>query len=387
MKILFILTTTTMSNGSIKAIYYLILGLRAKGVEAFVVCPNRNGVYEKLKSLGIPVWDIPTRNNVYPPIKSLYDIFMFCIRLIYYAYINRIAFNRITEICLQFKPDIIHSNGSLCNVGEKVAEKLKITHIYHIREYQDLDFGYHIMPTKKHFIRSFSKPKKWAICITKGVRNHFHLDDLNSTVVYDGVKHNSEVQPIKAKHNYFLFVGRLTEGKGISSAIRAFGKFHETYKNYELWIAGMALDAGYDSYLKNLCIELAIQDSVKFLGVRDDVDKLMQNAKAVVMASQFEGFGLVTAEAMYNGTLVIGKNTGGTKEQIENGLDLTGNKIALSFLNEKELVQCMNDAVNMDIEKYNQIIESGQKTVSNLYSIEQNIDRIYSFYKRILCAK
>lgn len=40
---------------------------------------------------------------------------------------------------------------------------------------------------------------------------------------------------------------------------------------------------------------------------------------ALIVPSPFEAFGLITAEAMFNKCLVIGRDTAGTKEQFDNG--------------------------------------------------------------------
>lgn len=384
MNVLFILNTTTVCNGATKAFYQLVLELKKKNVNTFVVCPNQNGIYKDLVTQGIQTFQVQMRNHTYPPTKSIKDIGLFFIRICYYAYINKKAISKLLEICNSIHPDIIHSNGSLINIGENTAEKLSIHHIYHIREYQDLDFGYKMMPNKKAFIASFSQPNKWAICITKGVQEHFNLSDKNSVVIYDGVKHRNEIRQLKNKSNYFLFAGRLTSGKGIDDALTSFSEFHKDFQHYEFWIAGMAMESSYQTYLEELCKKLNIENSVKFLGPRNDIDELMTNSKAVIMASRFEGFGLVTAEAMFNGTLVIGRNTGGTKEQFQNGKNYTSENIGLPFNTVPELTSQMKVAATMDVQKYTHIIEISQEVVSSLYSIENHADKVYKFYCHIL---
>lgn len=64
-----------------------------------------------------------------------------------------------------------------------------------------------------------------------------------------------------------------------------------------------------------------IASQVVFLGMRKDIYSLMKDAMALIVPSYWEGFGFITTEAMFNGCLVIGRNTSGTKEQFDNGLD------------------------------------------------------------------
>lgn len=42
----------------------------------------------------------------------------------------------------------------------------------------------------------------------------------------------------------------------------------------------------------------------------------MNRATALIVPSPFEAFGLITAEAMFNKCLVIGKDTAGTKNNL-----------------------------------------------------------------------
>lgn len=53
----------------------------------------------------------------------------------------------------------------------------------------------------------------------------------------------------------------------------------------------------------------------------------MNRATALIVPSPFEAFGLITAEAMFNKCLVIGKDTAGTKEQFDNGQKNTIKKL------------------------------------------------------------
>ena len=58
-------------------------------------------------------------------------------------------------------------------------------------------------------------------------------------------------------------------------------------------------------------------DSIVFSPCQKDVKPYFSNAKAFIMASTNEGLGRVTAEAMFYGCPVIAKDSGGTKDFIE----------------------------------------------------------------------
>lgn len=384
MKVLYILSTTTLSNGATKAFLTLCFGLRKKGVEPIVICPNKGGGYQLLKNKGVKTFCIANRNSVFPPFNSIKNKCLYIPRLVIHSVINTISVFKLKKICTDLKPDIIHSNGALIDVGYRTARKLKIPHIYHLREYQDLDFGMKIKPSMNGFKDILSK--SFSICITTGVKQHFITDQNKDKmrVIYDGVHDIDNIAFCPKKEKYFLFVGRIDEAKGFKNVIIAFSRFIKKHNGYKLLVAGAPLSLEYFEEIKSYIQKNGLNNYVVFLGIRDDVDNLMQRAYAFIMSSRFEGFGLVTAEAMFNGCLVIGHNTGGTKEQFDNGLQMIGDEIGLRYNNVDELYERMIDVAENGIESYFPMIMRSQKAASSLYSIETYVDKVLEYYKTIL---
>lgn len=69
--------------------------------------------------------------------------------------------------------------------------------------------------------------------------------------------------------------------------------------------------------LEDLVVELGLKDRFHFLGWVDEVEKLLCALDVFVSASETESFGLVIAEAMAAGTVVVATETEGAKEVIE----------------------------------------------------------------------
>lgn len=69
--------------------------------------------------------------------------------------------------------------------------------------------------------------------------------------------------------------------------------------------------------LEDLVGELGLKDRFTFLGWVDEVEKLLCALDVFVSASETESFGLVIAEAMAAGTVVVATETEGAKEVIE----------------------------------------------------------------------
>ena len=189
----------------------------------------------------------------------------------------------------------------------------------------------------------------------------------------------------ETKENYFLFVGRLEKIKGIKELIEQYAIFIKKNKqsDIKLKIAGDSLDVNYKNNLYSLVENLGVKDKVDFLGQRSDVYDLMYNAYALFVPSYSEGFGFITAEAMFNGCLVVGHNTAGTKEQFDNGFDLFGEDIAIRFDRYDQISVLMKQIEENGIEYYYPMIKRAQEVVK-LYTIEESVNRVYNFYCNIL---
>ena len=103
----------------------------------------------------------------------------------------------------------------------------------------------------------------------------------------------------------------------------------------------------------------------------------MSHAQALVVASHFEGFGFTTVESMINKTIVIGRNTSGTKEQFDIGLNLTGQEIGFRFSNIEQLEKQLCNVVEKD---YTILIQNAYKVASELYTVEKCVDSINKLY-------
>ena len=98
----------------------------------------------------------------------------------------------------------------------------------------------------------------------------------------------------------FISVGRLDPQKGHETLLRATARVMQEVPACELWIVGDTQHGGenYSSSLLELSAELGVSKNVTFLGVRHDIAGLLAQTDAFVLASRWEGFGLVFLEAM-----------------------------------------------------------------------------------------
>ena len=164
--------------------------------------------------------------------------------------------------------------------------------------------------------------------------------------------------------------------------IEQFAVFARKNKEIHLLIAGDYFSG--DKYYEK-CIETIrrnnLEDRVLFLGRRDDIYNLMKSAKTLFVCSRFEGFGFTSVEAMYCGTLVVGRNVGGIKEQFDIGVRETGFEIGLRYTNDEELPALMERAL---VEDFTEMKMRAKKFVESRYTIQRHVDEVYAFYGSIL---
>lgn len=116
---------------------------------------------------------------------------------------------------------------------------------------------------------------------------------------------------VKDRKIRFLYVGRLSQAKGLSYMFKAFDKFKN---EIELTLVGQR------STNKCQVLNKALAEN-NYLGIlsHDEVLKEMRNNDVLIFPSLFEGFGMVVTEAMSQGTPVLTTNRTCGVNFIENG--------------------------------------------------------------------
>ena len=426
MKILYI-SNSTSGGGAPASLFNLVEGVRRSNQVAVVMPQAKGSLYEKLQGKGVTLYtDMPYSLDIWPrginPFRLLYKYVM--------LWRNRHQVgDYIARVIDEFKPDIVHTNAGPLAIGFMEATRRGIPHVWHMREYQDKDFGMTFFPSKAAFKRLLHTKGNYCIAITEDIFRHWELNPEKDTVVYNAIIKGSigdrnsrtQVPGLKcgitpgasdSESKYFLYAGRIEKPKGLMTLLKAFRIYKKRGGENRLLAAGRP--CGLYSVLCKAYVRLSgLTSEVDFLGQRNDVPELMSKAEAFVMSSYSEGFGLTTAEAMLNGCVVIGRNTAGTKEQFDRGEEITrqaicqenkqtatieklGNphvsencqtsEIGLRFENADQLaaqLEYVSDKANAS--HLQQVRENAYKVVTAEYTAERYVSQIIEFYKRVLC--
>jgi len=220
--------------------------------------------------------------------------------------------------------DLVISSSSATHLSKSVITKPETLHLSYIHTPPRFLYGY---------TTSFNYKKHWWTRIGGEIINHFmriydfevsQRPDIliansknvakriekfyrrDSVVIYPPVD-LSEIHLKKTKEEYFLVLSRLARSKGIDVIIEACGKL-----GLPLRIAGTGPE------MAPLRQGSAGYKNIEFLGWVSDEERvsLLQGAKALIVASEDEDFGITAVEAQAAGTPVIAPASGGFLETV-----------------------------------------------------------------------
>lgn len=387
MNVAYILNSTVLTGGSNKSFQVMLKGLIAKGVNPLVVVPDRCGIYEKLLAIGVPVFAVTYRMSTYSRTDTIKDKLLFVPRMIAKMVTNKIAVRALAKEFEKRHIDIVHTNVGIVDIGFLASRRLGLPHIYHLREYGIKDFGIRYFPNWSSFYRQLNASYSYNICITRDIQDYHHQQaNARSRVIYNGISDVMKRLPDNVDNKtYFLFAGRIQPAKGVDLLLEAYSQYVEqVLKPLPLKIAGAIADGLYMERITSFVIRHQLQEHVSFLGDCQNIDELMRGARAIIIPSLHEGFGRCMAEAMFQGCLVIGRNTSGTKEQFDNGMELEGDEIGLRYDTTDELAILLAEVASRPAGYYIPYINRAFVVVNNLYTQESNVCQIYDFYQYIL---
>lgn len=170
-------------------------------------------------------------------------------------------------------------------------------------------------------------------------------------------------------------VGRLVPTKGLPYLIKAFSKVKNQIPQAHLVLLG---DGRLKPELEEQAVNANCQDSIHFLGHRNNIEMLLRGMDVFVLSSIAEGMPRVILEAMAAKVPCVATKVGGIPEII--------NSNDVGFLvqpgNPEELARAMIGVLNMPENKLEKLIERAQNRVKQLYSHEVVREKLRNLYER-----
>ena len=178
---------------------------------------------------------------------------------------------------------------------------------------------------------------------------------------------------------------------------------------WRLQIAGTGSEESLE-YLKQLCKENGVEDTVDFLGFRTDIEELYKQSEIFVLSSRYEGFGLVLIEAMSQGCACVACDYHGRQREIicpdganesfkffaeqsgkaerqvssfnDSGVEVCENGI----LCEVESVEALAEGIKrmMEDEDYRKEVQRNSVVRSKAYSVDWVVQRWENLFDQII---
>lgn len=361
--------------GSNRSILMTVKGLDRTKINPIFVCGGSGPFTEELQKLELKYYTLKHFYSVYPNLtrgNKLLKALLFFPKFIIQRSVNLVALIRVISIILRNRIDLVHTNVGPIHIGFYASILTRRKHIWHLREYQKLDFSMNPIPSMSMF-RNLAGLSR-TVAISKGIYQYFQLKDNTATIIFDGVLSKDESILEKNKESYFLFVGRLDATKGILKLVESFGRFSKINKTFKLKIAGDGRDS---QKVRNLIRQLDLLDRVEMLGFQENIKPLLSKAYAIVVCSKSEAFGRVSVEAMFYGCPVVGLDVAGTREIIK------PDNIGCLFKSFQELEQKLVELIEMDKKKYEELIVRAQQHAITHFTCEKNSDEMQKLYQLV----
>lgn len=364
MRVLFILHNSNLHSGANLAMLEVITQLKKYNIQPFIVFPDSEGTaldYCKENGLEYKVSEywMMLLSETDSCIKNIIKLPLLLYRRV-----------KMNKSCHKFKEvmssiDLVYSNTCTMTFGLMLSQKYSTPHIWHIREFGDLDHRLIYPFGKKQYFSLANKIKSEVVLISKCLYNSRldYFENEKMHLIYDDVdsKYVNLTDRVVGKSKNILIAGDIKEGKGQLIAAEAIVLLNSQGEDsFTLYIAGKIGDDRYKSKIDLLIEKNGLQDKIIFLGHVSDMNELRNKMDIGIVCSNSEAFGRVTVEGMLSKMAMIGRNSGATPEILEDGVSGLLYDGTAENLRDKLLLL-------RDKELFTQIADTGFKRAKELY--------------------
>ncbi len=206
------------------------------------------------------------------------------------------------------------------------------------------------------------------------------VDDGKILVIPNGIDTRAfEAHRYSSTPRHIMMIACLREEKRIDVLVRSMPRILERHPDARLTLAG---DGTCREALTTLVRELGVGERVTFLGHRDDVPALLQDADVFVLPSRSEAFPNSIMEAMAAGVPVVASDVGGipelVRDQVTGRLVPPGNVDALS----NALLTLLGNP--QQVEEFGR---AGRRVIEQTYSFDRMVEQFQTLYDAELSAR
>ncbi len=336
------------------------------------------------------------------------------IQFLFYPW-NIFAAHTVMKKVTDFQPDVVHIHNTHYAIGPLIFRKLhqrKIPVILTLHNFRLLDPSANLFHNNAVFTDTIDKDFPWksvwnkvldnsllktfwtafTVYIHKKLNTWRNIDRiltfsefgkqllLRSTLQLQAqniaIKPNFALESFDTNHSekkdYFVYIGRLSEEKGIESLLGAFSKC-----SYTLKIFG-------DGPLAQKVIHAAqLHPNILYGGFqnKETLHHHLSESQALLVPSiWFEGMPMTVLEAFACGTPVIASRIGILEEMISDGK----NGLLFEPNNEKSIIAAIQSWQTLSTEEKKVISENCKKDFSANYSSQKNVSLLEQIYQEAI---
>lgn len=404
--VLFLDHTAQLGGGEL-SLLDLLEGLNRSLYRPIVVLASDGPLAQKVRDLDIDVRVMPLSTDVVETRKDTLRFRAF-LKLTSVLAIVKYAFS-IAQLARELKIELIHTNSLKSDIYGGLAGRIAfIPAVWHVRDRIDDQY----LPKAAVMVfRLLCKVLPHAVI----ANSHSTLSCLSvhekqtsavvygsirpDTVVFDGItdqhSNSSQLPSLESMiANYgadatqtdpiIAVVGRIAEWKGQHIFIRAAREVLRQHPNAQFWIVGAPLfgEHEYERSLHQQVNSLGLQDSVHFLGFRNDISDILSKVTVVVHSSCLgEPFGRVVIEGMAASKPVVATNGGALPEIITDGQ--TGKLVPMNDPGAmaEAITYLLSDPIEAET-----IGRNGRQMVLDCFTLSQTARGVEKVYDLVLAA-
>ena len=367
MKIVYIVTRADEIGGVQIHVRDLGAALLARGHEVQILAGSGTALPEQLAARGVPFCEVP---DLVRPIAPLSDLR---------------AILQLRRQLRELGPDLVSTHSSKAGWLGRVAGRglgipiLFTAHgwaftegvpglqrrLYALAERLAAPFADHIV-TVSDYDRRLALAYRVAPA-AKLTRVHNGILDL-ADPPRDGPA------PDPSRPPRLVMVGRFSEQKDQDTLLRALARLSDLP-----WSLDLVGGGPREPEVQALAAELGLAPRVRFLGVRDDVDRILTGADLFALISRWEGLPRSILEAMRNALPVVACDVGGVAEAVSEGE--TGFVVPPGDVD--RLVARLRPLLG-DPELRRRMGAAGRRRFEAGFRFEQMLDNTLAIYERML---
>ena len=279
--------------------------------------------------------------------------------------------------------DLIHSNSSVIDIGGYISRKIGVRHIWHLRDFGELDYSLYSIWGKLYEKLSYRNGEAF-IAISSVIKDYFErvIPASKIQIIYNGIKPKDNLSI--ALHNSesvkFLCAGVICDAKNQLEIIRAVNLLvnERAITQLHIYLAGIE-DSDYVNQLLEFIKQNYLEQYVTIVGEVDGIESLASTMDVGIMSSKCEAFGRVTVEYMFQNLAVIANDNGANPEIIRDG--------ETGLIYKHNNIESLADKMQMLIEDRNllkQISVEGRNEAKIKYLSNINTRHIYNLYNQLL---